>query len=122
MKNTEKLTYVDALTVAIDCVALPEDVREKLDALRAQQMKRNNADKKPTKTQQANEALKAALLELMQVAGKPLTVSEILQMADHPALTSNQKVAALLRLMKDEGSVVRTEEKRKAYFSPAKQG
>lgn len=122
MKNTEKLTYVDALTVAIDCVALPEDVREKLDALRAQQMKRNSADKKPTKTQQANEVLKASLLELLQVAGKPLTVSEILQMADHPALTSNQKVAALLRLMKDEGSVVRTEEKRKAYFSPAKQG
>lgn len=122
MKNTEKLTYVDALTVAIDCTALPEDVREKLDALRAQQMKRNSADKKPTKTQQANEVLKASLLELLQVAGKPLTVSEILQMANHPALTSNQKVAALLRLMKDEGSVVRTEEKRKAYFSPAKQG
>lgn len=122
MKNTEKLTYVDALTVAIDCTALPEDVREKLDALRAQQMKRNSADKKPTKTQQANEVLKASLLELLQVAGKPLTVSEILQMADHPALTSNQKVAALLRLMKDEGSVVRTEEKRKAYFSPAEQG
>lgn len=122
MKNTEKLTYVDALTVAIDCVALPEDVREKLDALRAQQMKRNSADKKPTKTQQANEALKASLLELLQVADKPLTVSEVLQMANHPALTSNQKVAALLRQMKDEGSVVRTEEKRKAYFSPAKQG
>lgn len=122
MKNTEKLTYVDALTVAIDCTALPEGVREKLDALRAQQMKRNSADKKPTKTQQANEVLKASLLELLQVAGKPLTVSEILQMANHPALTSNQKVAALLRLMKDEGSVVRTEEKRKAYFSPAKQG
>lgn len=121
MKNTEKLTYVDALTVAIDCTALPEDVREKLDALRAQQMKRNSADKKPTKTQQANEVLKASLLEILQVAGKPLTVSEILQMANHPALTSNQKVAALLRLMKDEGSVVRTEEKRKAYFSPAKQ-
>lgn len=122
MKNTEKITYVDALTVAIDCTALPEDVREKLDALRAQQMKRNSADKKPTKTQQANEVLKASLLELLQVAGKPLTVSEILQMADHPALTSNQKVAALLRLMKDEGFVIRTEEKRKAYFSPAKQG
>lgn len=122
MKNTEKLTYVDALTVAIDCTALPEDVREKLDALRAQQMKRNSADKKPTKTQQANEALKASLLELLQVAGKPLTVSEVLQMANHPALTSNQKVAALLRQMKDEGSVVRMEEKRKAYFSPAKQG
>lgn len=122
MKNIEKLTYVDALTVAIDCAVLPEDVREKLDALRAQQMKRNTADKKPTKTQQANEVLKASLLELLQVAGKPLTVSEILQMADHPALTSNQKVAALLRQMKDEGSVVRMEEKRKAYFSPAKQG
>ena len=118
----EKMTYVVALNSAISCEALSAEVREKLSALLEQQKKRNSAEKKPTKTQQANEALKASLLELLQVAGKPLTVSEILQMADHPALTSNQKVAALLRLMKDEGSVVRTEEKRKAYFSPAKQG
>ena len=116
-----KMTYVTALTAAIECMDLPADVREKLDALRTQQMKRNSAEKKPTKTQQANEALKASLMDVLVAAGKPVTVSEILTLANHPAFTSNQKVSGLLRLMKDEGLVVRTEEKRKAYFAPVAQ-
>ena len=37
-------------------------------------------------------------------------------LANDPALTSNQKVASLLRLLKDDGKVERLEEKRKAYF------
>ena len=113
----KKMTYVDALTVAIDCAVLPEDVREKLDALRAQQMKRNASDKKPTKTQQENEVLKQGLLDVLRHLGKPSTVTEVVEACDHPAMKSNQKVAALLRLLKDEGKVARVEEKRKAYFS-----
>ncbi len=112
----EKMTYVVALNSAISCEALSEEVREKLSALLEQQKKRNNAEKKPTKTQQANEVLKDALYDLLVTADKAMTVTEILQMANHPAMTSNQKVAGLLRQLKDEGRVERVEEKRKAYF------
>lgn len=111
-----KLTYVKALEMAISCEALSEEVREKLNALREQQVKRNSAEKKPTKTQQANEALKAKVLDLLKASENPLTVSEVMALADDPALTSNQKVSSLLRLLKDEGKVERLEEKRKAYF------
>jgi transcriptional regulator of heat shock response len=112
----EKMTYVMALDSAIACSALSDEVREKLTALREQQAKRNSAEKKPTKTQQANELLKDKVLALLKGSEHPLTVSEVLALADDPALTSNQKVASLLRLLKDEGKVERLEEKRKAYF------
>ena len=51
------LTYVDALNVALSA-DLPEDVKAKLTALRDQTAKRNSAERKPTKAQVANEALK----------------------------------------------------------------
>ena len=55
-----KMTYVAALNYVLTSVAdLPADVTEKLTALRDQTEKRNTADRKPTKTQVANEALKA---------------------------------------------------------------
>ena len=112
----EKMTYVKALETAIACSALTDEVREKLTALRDQQVKRNTAEKKPTKTQQANEILKAKVLDLLKASENPLTVSEVMALADDPALTSNQKVSSLLRLLKDDGKVERLEEKRKAYF------
>lgn len=112
----EKMTYVKALETAIACSALTDEVRGKLTALRDQQVKRNTAEKKPTKTQQANELLKDKVYALLKGSENPLTVTEVLALADDPALTSNQKVASLLRLLKDEGKVERLEEKRKAYF------
>ena len=111
-----KMTYVKALELAINCETLSEEVREKLSALRDQQVKRNSAEKKPTKTQQENEELKEVILKTLRMADKALTVTEVVEQANHDALKSNQKVSALLRLMKDEGKVERYEEKRKAYF------
>ena len=112
----EKMTYVKALETAIACSALTDEVREKLTALRDQQVKRNTAEKKPTKTQQANELLKEMVFDLLKAKGEPMTISEIMAEAADPALTSNQKVSGLLRMLKDEGRVERIEEKRKAYF------
>ena len=117
MKNTEKLTYVDALTVAIDCVVLPEDVREKLDALRAQQMKRNTADKKPTKTQQENEVLKGQMVDAMTAHGEAVTIKELMAlMGLNPIEVSSQKVSALMTQLVKAGNVEREVIKHTAYF------
>ena len=117
MKNTEKLTYVDALTVAIDCTALPEDVREKLDALRAQQMKRNTADKKPTKTQQENEVLKGQMVDAMTAHGEAVTIKELMTlMGLNPLEVSSQKVSALMTQLVKAGTVEREVIKHTAYF------
>lgn len=113
-----KMTYVDALTVAIDCVALPEDVREKLDALRAQQMKRNSAEKKPTKTQQENEVLKGEMLSAMREVGQPVTIKELMvKMELDPMTTSPQKISALMTQMVKANTVSREVVKHVAYFS-----
>lgn len=120
MKNTEKLTYVSALTYAIENGNLPTDIAEKLIALRTQQEKRNNSDKKPTAKQTENEGLKELILNLLE-GQSPKTISEIQAMDErlNPTVISNQRVASLVRLMVDDNKLVRTVEKRKAYFALA---
>lgn len=115
-KSVEKMTYVTALTYVLKNTTLPTEVAEKLEALKAQQVKRNSAEKKPTKTQVANEVTKELVLEVLREVGEKLTVSEL--QTKHPDLTamSNQKVAALVRQLVKEGKVERVEEGRKAYF------
>lgn len=92
------LTYVDALNVALSA-DLPEDVKEKLTALRDQTAKRNSAERKPTKAQVQNLELAEVVAGVLRDAPNPLTISEIMK-AD-PALStlSNQKVTAVVRSM-----------------------
>ena len=116
----EKMTYVKALEVAMNCEALSAEVREKLSALRDQQVKRNTAEKKPTKIQQANEGMKSHVLEVLASCDKPMTVSELMQADEELSQLSNQKVASLVRQLVETGKVQRLEEKRKAYFTLVK--
>ena len=94
-----------------DMVAFIEHELELLD-------KKNSAEKKPTAQQTANEAIKSAIVEAME-ANRLYTVTEIQKSVDECADLSNQRVSALLRQLKDDGVIVRTEDKRKAYFSLA---
>ena len=80
--------------------------------------KKNSIDKKPTAQQAANEAIKSAIVEAME-DNRLYTVTEIQKSVEICADLSNQRVSALLRQLKDDGLVVRTEDKRKAYFSKA---
>ena len=112
-----KMTYVQALEIAIATVGEGE-AREKLEALKASIVKRNSADRKPTKTQEANEGIKAEILEFL-ADGSKHTVSEIMEAVPSLNGASNQKAASLVRQLKDSGALVREEIKRKAYFSIA---
>lgn len=113
----KKMTYVEALNIAIATVDNAEAV-ERLTALRDATAKRNSADRKPTKTQEANEAIKAEILEVM-ADGEARTVTEIMSAVPSLADASNQKAASLVRQLKDSGALVREEVKRKAYFKIA---
>ncbi len=73
---------------------------------------------KPTKTQIANEGLKEQIAQVLSNADAPMTASEVLK-ALNDAELSGSKVTSMLTQMKNDGRVVRTEEKRKAYFSIA---
>lgn len=94
-----------------DMMAFIEHELELLD-------KKNSAEKKPTAQQTANEAIKSAIVEAME-ANRLYTVTEIQKSVAECADLSNQRVSALLRQLKDDGVIVRTEDKRKAYFSLA---
>ena len=77
--------------------------------------KKNKAPKKATKTQIENEALKDRILSVLSASEKPLTATEI---ATEMGVSVN-KASALLTQLREDNSVVRSVEKRKAYFTVA---
>ena len=76
---------------------------------------KKNATRGQTATQKENEVIKTKILETME-KGVSYTVTEIMKMV---GLESNQKASALVRQLKDEDLVVRSEVKGKAYFTLA---
>ena len=80
--------------------------------------KKNSAEKKPTAVQVVNEGIKQSIVDGMEV-GKKYTITDLMKSIDACAELSNQRVSALVRQLVTDGVVVRTEEKRKAYFSLA---
>ena len=78
--------------------------------------KKNSRTGKPTKTQVENETIKNTIFNTLQIAGKPMTVTQLLATEELNGL-SNQKVSALLTQLRDVNKVVRTVEKKVAYYS-----
>ena len=64
-----------------------------------------------------NEKLKEEILATMEEIGKPARLSEII--AKNPELGSQNKVNAMLTQMKHGGVIIRTLDKKAAYFSIA---
>lgn len=73
---------------------------------------------KPTKNQLANAELMNVIYDNME-DGKRYTVTEIHQAIDALKDFSGNKVSALVRGLRLDGRVVRTEEKGRAYFTKA---
>ena len=119
-ENMTKMTQKNALAYVLDNCELPTDVAEKLSGMKAQLEKRSSgsATRKPTKTQIANEGFKQVILENME-PGRFYTVSELTKEMPFGEELKSQRVSALVTQLKNVGAVVRTEEKRKAYFSLA---
>lgn len=110
-----KMTYTSALEIAIASVA-SDEVKEKLEALKAQLEKKSSAERKPTKTQTANAGLQNILLTSMEV-NRSYTITELIKEIPELNELSNQKVSALVRALKDANLVKREEVKGKSYFT-----
>ena len=72
-----------------------------------------------TKTQVENEKIKTEIVNALTEIAKPVTITELQELNEGMAQYSNQKLSALLRALTKEGVTVRTEDKKKAYFSVA---
>ena len=81
--------------------------------------KSSSGSGKPTKTQLENEGYKEVILEALATADKPMTISELMEYAEGLAGLKNQRVSAIMTQLKNANKVVRTMEKKKAYFSLA---
>ena len=79
--------------------------------------KKNNAPKNPTAKQLENEKLKDVILA--EIGDKLMTITEM--QTNIPALSelSNQRVSAIVKQLVEDNSLIRTVDKRKAYFKKA---
>ena len=80
--------------------------------------RKNSKGNSLTKTQKANEELKAVIAEVLAEAEEKMTVTEMLSDNRLNGYT-NQKISALLRQMVEAQKVVKTLEGKKAYFAVA---
>lgn len=81
--------------------------------------KKSSGSAKPTKTQIENEGFKQAILDFLAEADRPMTISEIMENCEAVSGLKNQRVSALVTQLKKAELVVRTEDKKKAFFSVA---
>ena len=120
MANVKKLTKKDKFNALLSLAevkanpSLVEFINHEIELLD----KKNSAEKKPTAQQTANDSIKSAILGNM-VEGKKYTITDLIKSVPECADLTNQRVSALIRQLVEKGEVVRTEDKRKAYFSLA---
>ena len=80
--------------------------------------KKNASEKKLTPTQKENLNIQEAILNYME-DDVLYTITDFIKTIPECAEMSNQRVSAIVRIMREEKKVERIEEKRKAYFRKA---
>lgn len=114
LTKKEKFAMLKAIPAVAENPILVDFIDHEVELLN----KKNTSEKKPTAKQIANAAVQNEILDFMEV-GHLYTVSELMKSV--PALDgcSNQYASSQVRALVNAGVLVRTEDKRKAYFSLA---
>ena len=112
MTKREKFEMLMAISEVKSNPILSEFIAHELELL----AKKNASEKKPTAVQVANEGLKQTIMDVLNENGGLMTVTDIQKSCEELAELSNQKVSALIRQLKDDGKVEKSEDKRKSYF------
>ena len=112
--KAQKFAMLKAIPAVAENPLLVEFIDHEVELL----SKKNAGEKKLTPQQVANEAIKQAVLETMSASPARLfTITELTkEVPNLPADMSVNRMSALVRQLKDEGKVVRIEDKRKALF------
>ena len=121
MENTKKMTKKDYFAQLVGIVESTEidNKKELLDFITHEVEllnKKNSRSGKPTARQIENEKIKVTILSILGGIGKPMTITQLLAEIGNSEL-SNQRVSALVTQLKDSGEVVRTVEKKVAFYS-----
>lgn len=113
----EKMTNVIALSYVLENCEVPADVQEKLESMKASYEKRS-ANRKPSKKQAENASLRELVVEALSDGGS-FTISELIGTFSEFEGFTSQKMSALLSPLVKAGIVVKTYDKKTAYFSKA---
>ena len=108
----EKMTNVKALNYVLANADLPEEVANKLVAMRDGYVKKAE-NKKPTKEQVANEGYKVAVAEYLAGVEKA-TATEIANAVE--GVGTPQKAVALVKMLIADGKAVKETDKKKVYY------
>lgn len=100
---------------AVEAVAANEAMVKFIDH-EIELLAKKSTNKKPTATQVANEAIKGAILEVLE-DGKARTVSEVIADGNFADGTTTQKISALMTLLIKDGKVSKTIDKKKSLFA-----
>lgn len=79
---------------------------------------KKNASRKPSKVQTENEGYKEEILDFLDDGGS-YSIGDLIKAVPSLNEFSTSKVSALVRQLKDDGLVLRSEVKGKAYFKKA---
>ena len=112
---TNKMTKKDYFKMAIAETSNAELIAFFNHEIELLDRKNATSTHKETATQKANADLKSKILDSMAEDTR-YTITEIGKLI---GIESNQKVSALVRQLKMDNLVIRTEEKGKAYFTKA---
>ena len=118
--TNKKITKRDHFNALLNIPAVAENeglvdfINHEIDLLN----RKNSTEKKPTAQQVANDGIKTAIFEGMEI-DRLYTVTEIIKSIPACAELSNQRVTALLRQMVTDGQVAKSVDKRKSYYSLA---
>lgn len=118
-KTTKRDSFISIIEVlkGAERTDLVEVMKHEIELL-----DKKKASGRMTKTQVANEDIKALIVEELARLAKPVSITELISESAEVAEkcgNSNQKVSALMTQLKNAGVVVRTTEGKKALFSVA---
>ena len=118
----EKLTNVKALEYVINAdffAEIPEDIQNKLTAIRDSYVKKASGNRKPTARQTANVQLRADIKDVVLAADTAVTASEVLAIVkanDYGEEINLPRVSAQLTALVKDKEIDRFVDKKKAYF------
>ena len=120
---SNKVTKKDNFKAIIEVLA--KNGREDLVSVMEHEIElieKKASNAKMTKTQEANQDIKALIVKELARLARPVTITELISESSEIAKItggSNQKVSALMTQLKNSNQVVRTQEGKKAMFSIA---
>ena len=117
-KMTKKEMFAMVMEVVANSTAENKAEMENFIAHEIELLERKSSKSGQSKKEKENILLMEQLAVALGEMERPVTISEFQAESTYEVATlSNQKLSALLKKLVDENKVVRTVEKKKAYFS-----